>query len=729
MSLTLDRLYSLIPAVYRIRDVQYARDAGGMLDPGEAAQLAALQALGDSLTAQQEQQLQLLLDKQTRGPLKALMAVIAEQVEVLEESLYRAYDDQFIETCQDWIAPYMGDLVGARNLFVFPNATFSPRAYVADTIGYRRRKGTVPMLELLARDVTGWDANVVEYFQFLATTQYMNHPRPQNLSMADVRNAPHQLWNTPFDPTAHTVDVRNISSRRGKYNIPNIGIFVWRVPDNPMQQSPAFKVDDRRYKFDALGRDTPLFTYSAPVDTVTQRSSPLNVAMPITRAMMRDNLSAYYGLGPGGAQQSVLLQFTGDAISAAKICVCNLEDVTDSSGHVTGWAHAPQNKIGIDPELGRIAFPTASPAPMGLEVNYYYGFSAQMGGGQYTRELSSDANVVVRVPADCATVGAAIGLAVSRLTASAVKATVEIDSNEYYIENLTVSVPSGKTLELRAADQKRPVLVLSQDLVVTGGAASIFQMNGLAVSGCSVSVPLGSGGSNLLSQLQIAHCTLQPEGAPSIGGRGAQPPAPRVWVEAAGVAVTLDHSISGPIRATDECTVTISDSIVDALAPDEVAYAAPDSVSAGGPVTVTNSTLIGKVHTLRITLASNSIFLAEPAPGDLGAGPVHADQLQQGCVRFCFVPSGSQVPRPYRCHPSPDDTVPVFPEFTSLRAGDPFYCQLADLSGPAILQGAADGSEMGAFHDLYQPQRESNLSAALQEYLRFGLQAGIFHAT
>jgi hypothetical protein len=36
---------------------------------------------------------------------------------------------------------------------------------------------------------------------------------------------------------------------------------------------------------------------------------------------------------------------------------------------------------------------------------------------------------------------------------------------------------------------------------------------------------------------------------------------------------------------------------------------------------------------------------------------------------------------------------------------------------------------MGVFHDLYQPQRESHLRTRLDEYLRFGLEAGILYAS
>jgi hypothetical protein len=36
---------------------------------------------------------------------------------------------------------------------------------------------------------------------------------------------------------------------------------------------------------------------------------------------------------------------------------------------------------------------------------------------------------------------------------------------------------------------------------------------------------------------------------------------------------------------------------------------------------------------------------------------------------------------------------------------------------------------MGVTHELYAPQREGNLRIRLDEYLRFGLEAGIFYAS
>ena len=69
------------------------------------------------------------------------------------------------------------------------------------------------------------------------------------------------------------------------------------------------------------------------------------------------------------------------------------------------------------------------------------------------------------------------------------------------------------------------------------------------------------------------------------------------------------------------------------------------------------------------------------------------------------------------------------PQFTSLRFGDPGYGQLSLRCAEAIRRGADDEAEMGVFHDLFQPQRETNLRVRLDEYLRFGLEAGIFYVT
>ncbi|MGH3309887.1 MAG: hypothetical protein ACRDP3_04780, partial [Streptomyces sp.] len=63
------------------------------------------------------------------------------------------------------------------------------------------------------------------------------------------------------------------------------------------------------------------------------------------------------------------------------------------------------------------------------------------------------------------------------------------------------------------------------------------------------------------------------------------------------------------------------------------------------------------------------------------------------------------------------------------RYGTPEYGQLAPGCAEEIRRGAEDGSEMGAFHDLYQPQRADSLRARLAEYAPAGTDAGVIFVT
>jgi hypothetical protein len=111
-------------------------------------------------------------------------------------------------------------------------------------------------------------------------------------------------------------------------------------------------------------------------------------------------------------------------------------------------------------------------------------------------------------------------------------------------------------------------------------------------------------------------------------------------------------------------------------------------------------------------------------------GVAAARRRQEGCVRFSHVPAGSLTPRRHHCVPEQEaDAARVAPVLTSRRYGDPGYCQLADRTSVLVREGADDESEMGAFHHLQLARREAHLRTRLDEHLRFGLEAGIFHAT
>jgi hypothetical protein len=195
------------------------------------------------------------------------------------------------------------------------------------------------------------------------------------------------------------------------------------------------------------------------------------------------------------------------------------------------------------------------------------------------------------------------------------------------------------------------------------------------------------------------------------------------------VAVQIDHSITGGLRLPEDCTVSITDSIEDATSRCGVAISGNDGYSPGGTLRIENSTIVGKVYVVEMELASNTIFFARLAVHDAWAGPVLCARRQTGCVRFSFVPLNAKTPRRYQCHPTDEEEAArVTPQFTSLRYGEPGYAQLSARCAPEIFRGADDGSEMGAFHELFEPQRITNLNIRLDEYLRFGLEAGIIFA-
>lgn len=735
MSFSPEKLYRLLPALYRIRDTTLGIQ---MLTAEEKAAIIEVTGQANNYP-----------DYLINGPLKSLLTIIGEQVAVLEENLEQLYDDQFIETCAEWAVSYIGNLVGTRGLISIPDSSFSQRGEVANTIGYRRRKGTASVIEQLARDVTGWNANVIEYFQFLSTTQYMNHLRPGNQSFTGIRDWELlEYLHTPFDRTARTVDVRSIEKRRGKYNIQNIGIFLWRLNSYSLTKSPACKIDDRRYTFNALGLNEPLYNLPVTEDEITQLAEPVNVPMPISRMVMKNNLETYYG-----KDKSMLVYYNNSPVAPDEIdfllsppadlhdlvCVCNLGDVFDAGGNVIGWANMPVFKgipdaekkhpflVAIDPVLGRMAFSDLIDPPDTVHVNYYYGFSAEMGGGEYSRSATffNEKENLVTVPAMAATIQEALDLLA--LTGGV----VEIQDNEYYFETPLIKIANGKTIELRAADGCRPVLVLEDEMRVEGEESSIFLMNGLLVCGSRIRLTLtnSDGNPNRLQKLGIEHCTLLPLATNNIGDVAGQAAQPRIVVECPDTVVEMDKCITGAFRTLDGAKVKISNSIVDALDENEAAFAGLLDDDAGATLWVINSTIIGKVYTRLMELASNCIFLAGNPTAEWPV-PVKAQRLQEGCTRFSYLTPGSRVPHPYRCQPASAAIADrVRPVFTSLKYGDPGYAQLSGHCAPEITKGADDDSEMGAFHHLYQSQKISNLRTRLDEYLRFGLEAGIFNAS
>ncbi len=722
MSFDTQSLFELLPAVHRIRDHQQASQLGDLLTGEERLEFDALEAL-PAPTIEEQERLAELLAKANRGPLESLVSIFAEQLAVADESLEQLLDDLFIETSAEWVVPYIGDLIGYRNLHTVSNTASSPRAEVAHTIALRRRKGTALVLEQLARDVTGRDAKAVEYFQRLNTTQYMNHPRPQNLQSPDMRASESLEWiNTAFETANRTVDMRRIESGRGRHNIANVGLHLWRIQAYRRRQTPAVQHDTHLYRISPLNHDLPLYNHPLAEDDISHLAEPDNVPGPLSRRRLARHLARYYGTRAGAGADidntnpSLALSVDGVEIERDQIRICNLQDDGGS------WAHTPPaaGEYIIDPELGRIALPPEAADPADVRVFWHEGFSADIGGGEYERgqSLPTPVGTVLQVPDDHSTIAAA-------LAALGGDGIIEITDSSQYNEALNIAISADASVEIRAANGRRPHLLLTA-LDITGAANSNCVLNGLLLSGASLTVPASPG--NELERLQVSHCTLVPGLTLDSDGQPQQPITPSLLLEIPGLETIVERSITGAVRAHPRATFSAVDSLIDATDKANAAFAAIDDESAGAALSLEACTVIGKIHCSEVGLISNSILFAALGPGDSWSVPIRAARKQVGCVRFSWLPFTSIVPSRHRCQPDSGAAAEhIAPGFTSLLFGTAAYGQLTTATAAEILRGADDESEMGVFHHLYGAQRITNLRIRLTEYLRVGLRAGIFH--
>jgi hypothetical protein len=804
-----DRLYDLLPAVYRQRDEERGQ------------------------------------------PLRAFLRVIAEQVDVVEEDIAQLYDNWFIETCDDWVVPYIGDLLGFQLVHEAGqpgdvrtpqgralDKILIPRREVAHTIAARRRRGTLALLEELARDVAGWPGRAVEFYQQLAVMQAINQLQMRRGRTVDVRKiARLDLLGGAFNRIAHNVDVRRIISRRDPAgaNVPAAGLFIWRLRAYRVSNTPASCIEEAGencFTFSVLGNNSPLFTHPQAESEATHIAEELNVPAQIRlrafekpirehgRITRTEASKNYYGAlaSVRGGEKSVAIRAPGWPGADEDGLVPRSAIVPADLRH---WEDEPEDDhVAVDPKRGRIVFPPEQAPPEGVWVSYYYGFSADIGGGEYRRPISQQPGAKI--------FRAAPGELRARLddwkTEMPKNAVIELTESEIYDDPVQFEIPAQHLLQIRAAPGTRPIIRLldrkanePDALNVVLNAGSRLVLDGLLITGRSVQIraapraaehyrsteseggkarksdanvlagaaktsttaptksePVAGGlkpgkmasnprdaSGETLEPVQvdvvIRHCTLVPGWTLECDCAPCQPAKGSLHLRNLQGRVSIEHSILGAVRVHEDevraepIDLRISDTMLDATSIERAALSRPGgSEIAHASLTIVRSTVLGEIHTHVMRLAENCIF----------AGHTCVARRQIGCVRFCYVVPGSRTPRRYECQPdlaeraaieqldkfmklkklvspSPDDKIRaitrtrrrVRPQFNSMRYGSPVYCQLAFSCPEEITRGADDESEMGVFHDLFQPQRAINLRARLDEFTPAGMETGIIYVT
>jgi hypothetical protein len=506
------------------------------------------------------------------GPLRELVNRIGAQVAVVRRSMDRMWADQSVETCDDWVIPYLGDLLGT-NLVSNLDAR-AQRLDVAKTIHYRRRKGTVQILQELALDVTGWTAHVVEGFRRLGRTRHGLDPAvgpaafPQASAadvarllqaegltglltgtpaggLADLRSAHGAaLAHTAFDESCHVADLRAGRGAVGHFGLSELLVFLWRLISFPVRSGTPVAVAGcpGQYVFDPTGRQVPLFLPAVPGGVAADRE--WQVPGPLTSSLEAALTAASGASGAFGAPARY--------------------------GLGGGWRPAS-----VWPELGRFAAVAGQSPPGSLTVDYQYGFASLIGAGPYDRDQLGDPPAVVGRET---VVSGGAGLDAALLAAGPAGTVTVADSLTYPALADTGPVAS---LLVRAGPGVRPVLRPapgSAPWVLTGGSGARLVLDGLTVSGCDI-VLRGS-----FDSVRITACTVDPgtaaPGSPPVAtaADGAPLVPCRIFIEADPAAppgqpggigqLLVDHCILGPVRTRlggSVQTLAIADSIVQGL--------------------------------------------------------------------------------------------------------------------------------------------------------------------
>ena len=664
-------------------------------------------------------------------PLRALLAVVEAELERIESDTSVLYDNWFIETCDEWVVPYIGDLLGVRPIRNIASAGVSARAYVANTIAYRRRKGTAVVLEQLARDTTGWPARAVEFFMRLATAQHMNHVRLTPPATPGIRKAAlAELADGPFDPFAHTLEVRR-ATHGGRFNIPNVGIYLWRLRSyalgagQPGDESPDFvSARDRGgwWTFHPVGCDSPLFNIPRTETTITHLAEEENVPGRLRRLALHDELERLRQGSP--APPAVFMTDTHPVLRAfvrlsgetapvevrrEDMYVCEIPDDVE-------LAIPTPRVLALDPARGRLAFPAAL-AVEDVWVHSSYGFSGDTGGGPYDRtaavraanasfgnELSApatergffgpdvwQAGVTHLLPDDGT--GLLFGslrdavAAWNLLPPGRTGVIVMMDSLSDRADGGGAAGP----IEIDIGERSQLLIVAAEWLrePIPGAPPGSMQrlpghfearqvrahvIGDLSVRGNAPAASDDAGACFVNGLLLEGELVVAPGQLGTLGLAHCTvvPARGAVRVAPGGnerLRITLDHTISAAVAIPG----TIRElSIADSLVGDDVGSPAVCVDAPETPLAFLRSTCFGGVIGLTLS-ASDCIF----------AGHVDIVRRQVGCVRFSYVPPGSRVPRRYRCQPDLEIAIRVDALRTSFAAQSPPADLLAQIDREA----------------------------------------------
>lgn len=709
--------------------------------------------------------------------LRALLRAMGAEAAIAKRSQDRLWDDMFVELADDWAVPYIAALVATRLVSALnPRAR---RADVAKTIYYRRRKGTLAVLEQLVADMSGWEGKVVEEFRRLARLRHgldgaarlgrvTGTPEGGLADLGSVRGA--RLAGDPFDELHYTPEMRRPQGRLGLRGIHTLAFHLYRLASvefNGVQPRLVDKLAGTRdgFTMDPSGRDVPLFAANTPPRDWASWRTADEWALPrvIDCRLLNETV---FEIGDwviawilNGAPISSLAdrlnaaadlrRLAGQRIAGREALRRLLDGlpqvlILTTPGVLAGlFARALLKDCGsaalLPDATGQAAF-----GPPALQVGL-------LGALPVERDHTRGANL----EAWPTPVVAGVDLLIDPARGRFLFDTGAADPNDLRIRyRVGMAAPIGAGAYARQIDAT-PVTVHWQQRSSAAGApangvaelddsstfdnppgqAAVVQTTVRAAEGerpyllLQADWPLTSAGGDAKLALDGLWIGAWPAGNVRLGGDYQRVTIRYCTLDPGGV------DAMGGVLPPCELVVTgaidelvIERSILPSLrlqganaAIDRITLSEciVDASQAGAVGVIAPRAAVTMSRCTIIGAAIDALCLHVErldATDTLVVGRADVTDAQDGCFRFSARGPGSRVPHPYASHVI-DDLERLF---ASRRFGDPEYATLSPRAPAAVLVGGENGEEIGAFAAQIEPIKFDSLRAKVEEYMPFG---------
>lgn len=714
---------------------------------------------------------------QGEDALRALVEAIADRAAVAKRDQDRLWDDAYVELADDWAVPYLGELVATRLVSALDKR--ARRIDVAKTIYYRRRKGTLSMLEQLIADIGAWHGNVVEEFRRLARLRHgldgaarrgWVSGTPEG-GLADIRAVRGGLLTGgPFEEYHYTPDMRRPQGRSGQRGIGKLSFHLYRL------NSVGFSgVMPRRmvnlpgqwdgWTFDPSGRDVPLFARSEGRADWGGWRSPREWELP---AAIGCRLLGEAVFEIGAAEMTWLKSAAPIASQAQRRAA--VADAAKLQGHRIPSQAALLRLLQAQSAAAVLTQPAVLKGLIAMARIDACGSAALL---PLNNGLTADGrNPAIAVSDSAGIIGREQTLAARldgfqppaptpvRLYVEPERGRFAFDLHGHALASVRVQYQIGQAGSLGAGGFQRELA--SNDpapgIWQSGNSGTGIGQNGetLIIDSATYFDPpdqTAVRSSRLMAQeaqrpylvLRNSHWRLTSDGQDrnlTLDGLwvGCNQPH-RIIIDGDFDQVTLRYCTLDPggLDATGAVLPPIVLEVrgdINRLRVERCILAAirlagnhaaidlielNDSVvdsTAGVAIDAPGAWLVARRSTVIAPAIDQSAIDVERLDASelLVAGLVDVTDTQHGCFRFSARGAGSRVSKPYESH--------VLDEmsrlFTSRRFGDPHYATLSPVAPTTLHGGAENGGEIGAFNSLLTPIRQASLSKKIEEFLPFG---------